>query len=129
MNDRNTMPLSIDDIDSQTLGTLLQQSPSATGNHGWAAVQVIARMADGTLLDAKYVRRALTIDQGQVFIDWQMVAQVGCGLLADRQYIGPSSPSHPDAGMALVLAAALATRQITDSGIGAMRLALNAAAK
>lgn len=124
MKRHDTMPLSLDDVDSQTLGALLQQSPSAAGPRGQAAVQMIAKMADGILLDARYVRRTLTIDRGQIFIDWAMLAQLGRSLLADRHHTGPSSPAHPDAGMALVLAASIATAQLTDSGIDTLRLAL-----
>lgn len=124
MANRDTLPLTLEDLDGQALAVRLRRSPSAGGSHGQAAVMLLVTMADGTMLDSEFFRRCFTVDRGQVFIDWAAVAQFGRNLLSDRVHIGPSSPNHPDAGYAMVLAAALATRQLTDSGISTLHQAI-----
>lgn len=129
MTRRDTTPLSIDDMDRHTLAAKLLESPSVAGAHGHAAVHLLTHMANGEILENQGFLRYLTLDRGQIFIDWAAVSQAGRSALADRNPLGSYNPRHPDAGYAMVLAAALATRQITDSGIETLNLAFNAAAR
>lgn len=129
MTNRDTFTLSLEDLGPHDLAAKLLESPSVAGAHGHAAVHLLTHMADGTMLESQFFRRCFTIDRGRVFIDWTAVAQFGQSLISGRYGIGPSSPNHPDAGYAMVLAAALATRQITDSGVEALNLAFNAAVR
>lgn len=125
MTDPNTLSLTAEDLDAHDLAVRLRHSPSASGAHGQAAVTLLIRMGDGCMMASPFFRRCFTVDRGQVFIDWTAVSQFGQSLISGRNHAGPSSPNHPDAGYAMVLAAALATRQLTDSGIEILALALS----
>jgi hypothetical protein len=124
MTNPYSIPLTLDDADTRTLARLLVDSPTATGDHGRAAVRLLTDMADGTILDNKHIRQAFTLDRGQVYIDWAMIAKLGKSLIEDRRSINYANPVHPDTGIALVMADALANRRLTESGFLALRSAL-----